>query len=132
MKFAKWVFAIAGVWGILILTPMYFMFEKIGKDSPPVITHPEFYFGFLGVAWAFQIVFLIIARDPVRFRPMMIPSLIEKWGYLAALAVLFGQDRISYIQLLTAGPDALLGVLFLVAFFKTRSAAVQRAGAPAA
>jgi hypothetical protein len=43
MRFAKIVFRVAGVWGILILTPLYFMFDRIGRDYPPPITHPEMY-----------------------------------------------------------------------------------------
>ena len=31
MKFAKIVFWIAGIWGVLILTPLYFMFNLIGR-----------------------------------------------------------------------------------------------------
>jgi hypothetical protein len=27
MKFAKIVFWIAGIWGVLVLTPLYFMFD---------------------------------------------------------------------------------------------------------
>ena len=41
MKFAKIVFLIAGIYGFLILTPMYFMENKIVRDIPPVITHSE-------------------------------------------------------------------------------------------
>lgn len=50
MKFAKVVFWAAGGWGILILTPLYFMFEKIGRQDPPPITHPQFFYGFVSVA----------------------------------------------------------------------------------
>ena len=35
MKFAKIVFWIAGVWGLLIITPLYFMFDLIGQKDPP-------------------------------------------------------------------------------------------------
>jgi len=74
MKFARIVFLIAGIYGILVLTPLYFLEQTIGRETPPPITHPEFFYGFVGVGLAWQIVFLIIARDPLRFRPMMIPS----------------------------------------------------------
>ena len=38
MKFARLTFRIAGIYGILVLVPMYFMRERIGSDSPPAIT----------------------------------------------------------------------------------------------
>ena len=43
MRFAQIVFRVAGVWGVVILTPLYFMFDRIGRDYPPPITHPEMY-----------------------------------------------------------------------------------------
>lgn len=119
MKFAKIVFLIAGIWGILVLTPLYFMFDLIGRQDPPPITHPAFYYGFVGTALAWQLAFFVISRDPVRFRPMMIPSIIEKFAYGAALIALFMQGRLHASDLTFGGVDMLFGVLFIAAFFKT-------------
>ena len=90
MKFAKIVFCIAAIWGVLILAPLYFIFDKIGQQDPPPITHPGFYYGFAAVALAWQVVFAVIARDPARFRLMMIPGVLEKFAYGASLLVLYG------------------------------------------
>jgi hypothetical protein len=87
MKFAKVLFWIAGIWGVLLLAPLYFMFDLIGRQDPPPITHPAFYYGFAGAGLAFQFVFFVIATDPVRFRPVIIPSVIEKFAYGGALTV---------------------------------------------
>jgi hypothetical protein len=119
MKFAKVVFWIAGIWGLLILTPLYFMFDVIGRQDPPAITHPGFYYGFVSVALVWQTAFIVIARDPARFRLMMIPSMIEKFGYGASLLVLFLQRRLHAADLVFGGVDVLLGALFLLAFFRT-------------
>ena len=35
MKFAKIVFWIAAIWGFLVITPLYFMFDLIAKNDPP-------------------------------------------------------------------------------------------------
>jgi hypothetical protein len=121
MKFARLVFWIAAVWGVLALTPLYFIFDKIGRNDPPPITHPAFYYGFASLGLVFQIVFIVIARDPVRLRPMMIPSALEKFGYAATLLVLYLQSRLHVQDLALGGIDVLFGVLFLVAFFKTSS-----------
>ena len=64
MKFAKIVFRVAGTWGLSVLTPLYFMFDLIGRNDPPPITHPGFFYGFVGVALAWQIAFIFIATDP--------------------------------------------------------------------
>jgi hypothetical protein len=52
MKFAKIVFLIAGIQGLLILAPLYFLERTIGRQAPPAITHPEYFYGFVGVALA--------------------------------------------------------------------------------
>ena len=64
MRFAKNVFRIAGVRGVLMLPPLYFAFDWIGKQYPPAITHPDFYFGFIGLALAWQAAFFVIAMNP--------------------------------------------------------------------
>ncbi len=119
MKFAKIVFWIAGIWGVLVLTPLYFIFDMIGRNDPPPITHPAFYYGFISLGLTFQIVFIVIARDPVRLRPMMIPAALEKFGYGATLLVLYMQNRLHPQDLALGGIDVLFGALFLSAFFKT-------------
>ena len=120
MKFAKVVYWVAGIWGILVITPLYFMFDVIGRNDPPAITHPGFYYGFAGLALAWQIAFLVIARDPVRLRPMMIPSMVEKFSYGIAMVTLVMQGRMHKADLVFAGTDMLLGVLFVAAYVGTK------------
>jgi hypothetical protein len=50
----------------------------------------------------------------------MIPSIVEKFGYVATVGVLYSQKRISATDMTAAIPDLLLGALFTVAFAKTR------------
>src|ERR1700685_621463 len=119
MRFAKVVFWIAAIWGVVGVTPLYFIFDRIGLQDPPPITHPAFYYGFVSVGLAFQVAFFVIAKDPVRLRPMMIPSVLEKFGYGATLVVLFLQNRLHPQDLALGGVDLLFGILFLGAFFKT-------------
>lgn len=119
MKFARTVFWIAGVWGFLIITPLYFLFNVIPQKDPPAITHPGFYYGFVGTAFAWQMAFCFIARDPMRFRPLMIPSIVEKAAYAMAIVVLVLQGRTRSTDLVFAGTDGLLGVLFVIAYLKT-------------
>ena len=119
MKFAKIVFWIAAIWGLLIITPLYFMFDLIGRQDPPPITHPGFFYGFVGAAFAWQIAFLFIATNPVRFRPLIIPSIIEKFSYGSAVTVLVLQHRMHPSDMLFAGADLLLGLLFVTSYFLT-------------
>ncbi len=119
MKFAKVVFWIAGIWGVLIIAPLYFIFDLIGRRDPPPITHPAFFYGFVGLALAWQFAFLFIATDPARYRPLMLPSMFEKFSYGIAVVVLVLQGRMRSSDLVFAATDLLLGVLFVLAYIKT-------------
>jgi hypothetical protein len=119
MRFAKIIFYIAFAWGLLILTPLYFMFDLIGRQDPPPITHPGFYYGFVGIALIWQFVFFAIAKDPVRFRPLMVLSSLEKFSYCISLAVLYLQHRLHASDLIFSAVDAVLAVLFVIAFLNT-------------
>jgi len=119
MKFAKIVFRAAGIWGFLIITPLYFIFDLIGKNDPPPITHPAFYYGFVGIALVWQFAFLIISTDPVRFRPLMIAAILEKLAYSVPLLILISQKRTSPNDLVFAGIDLALCFLFVMAYLRT-------------
>jgi len=121
MKFAKIVFLTAGIYGVLILAPMYFMEGKIGRETPPAITHPEHFYGFLGAGLAWQVLFLVLSTDPVRYRPMMLPSVLEKVSYGVALVVLFSQHRLEVSVLLIGSADWIFAALFVAAYFETRA-----------
>lgn len=122
MKFAKIVFLAAGIYGLLILAPIYFMEAKIGRDTPPAITHPEYFYGFVGVALAWQVVFLVLSRDPVRYRAMILPSILEKISYGIALIVLFLQRRLPLSAFAIGSVDWIFAFLFLAAYFTAKPA----------
>lgn len=120
MRFAKIVFLGAGIWGIAVLTPFYWLVDLTGRRYDPPTAHPHFFYGFFAVALAWQLAFLVISWRPVRFRALMIPAIVEKFGYVATLAMLRWQGRIAWVDAQAAIPDGLLGVLFILAFVRTR------------
>jgi hypothetical protein len=85
MGFAKWVFLLAGITGVMMVIPPYFLEEQFGRDHPPPIHHPEFYYGFFGVTLSWQLMFLVIGSDPIRFRRAMIPAMCEKASFALAI-----------------------------------------------
>ena len=119
MKFAKYTFLVAGVYGLLVLVPQYFLETKNGIDYPPPINHPEYFYGFVGVAVAWQLAFLVMSRDPVRYRPMMIPAIVEKLTFGVATAVLYAQGRVAAAVLAFGIIDLTLGALFAASFVAT-------------
>ena len=125
MKFAKIVFWVAAIWGFLFIAPLYFMFNLIAEKDPPPITHPAFFYGFVGVTLVWQIAFAFIARDPVRFRPLMIPAILEKLVYSVPVIVLVAQKRTSPNDLVFAAIDLTLGIFFVLAYLRTPRSAFQ-------
>lgn len=121
--FARRVFVGAAVYGFLALLPQYFMEERIGRDFPPAITHPEQFYGFIGVALAWQFAFLLIARDVVRYRAFMLPATLEKLAFAVPVFVLYGQGRTALAVVGAALVDLLLAALFFAAYRATRAAA---------
>jgi hypothetical protein len=123
MQFARRVFWIAGIYGLAVLLPQYFLEERLGRDFPPPVNHPEHFYGFIGVAAAWQVAFLIISRDPVRYRLMMLPGILEKLSFGMAAIVLFAQGRLERTVLAFGALDLLWAVLFSWAYVKTNRAA---------
>ena len=116
MRFARIVFIGAGIWGIYVLTPLYWLVDVTGRRYAPPTEYPHFFYGFLGVALAWQVAFLAIGSNPRRFRALMVPAMLEKYGHVATLMALYGQGRIAPADALAAIPDGVLGLFFTLAF----------------
>ena len=125
VAFARRVFLIAGIYGVSVLVPQYFLEGRTGRDFPPAITHPEYYYGFIGIALAWQLAFLVISRDPVRFRPMMIPAIAEKVSFGIPAVALFVLGRLNPQMLAAALLDLMLGAFFLAAYLRTPRHAID-------
>jgi hypothetical protein len=119
MRFAKLTFLIAGIYGLLALVPLYFMEQQTGRDYPPPITHPEYYYGFIGVAVAWQLVFIVMSRNPVRYRPLMPVAIVEKASFFVPAVLLYMQHRLSSFMLGAGLIDGVLGLLFAVSYLRT-------------
>jgi len=121
MRFAKIVFRIAGIYGLIVLVPGLFFESRFGRDYPPPVTHAEFFYGFFAVAIAWQVLFLILATDPLKYRAMMIPAMLEKFGYPLALIFLHFQNRIDPRMFALGSIDWIFLVLFAIAYMRTRN-----------
>lgn len=121
-RFSRMVFLVAGIYGIVVLLPGYFGEKMIAEKMPPAVTHPEFFYGFFGVALAWQLAFLAIARDPVRFRPIIPAAIVEKLTYCVACLALLLLGRIQAVVALGGAMDFILGTLFTIAYFRLKPA----------
>jgi hypothetical protein len=120
---ASRLFRIAAIYGLIVLLPLYFAEPLIARYAPPALTHPEFYYGFIGAAATMQLVALTIATDPARFLPLMPIAAIGKFGFAGAVAVLFVTGRLEARDLPLPVIDLLLGVAFLIAWHRLRRVA---------
>ena len=117
-RFAQRVYRIAGVYGLVVMLPQYLLFDRIGHDNPPAITHPEYFYGFVGITVVWQLAFLVIAQDPQRFRMLMPVTMLEKLAFAVPVVALYAQGRVAATVLPFAAIDLVLGLLFFVAWWR--------------
>ncbi len=119
-RFARRVFTSAGLLGLAALLPHYLLEAEVGRMFPPAVTHPEYFYGFVGVAVAWQVAFLVMARDPRRYRALMPVAALEKASFGLPVVALILRGRSPGALLPFAVIDLTLGTLFLIAFLRTR------------
>jgi hypothetical protein len=116
MRFSQRLFFVAAIYGVAILLPMYFLEGYIERSDPPAITHPEYFYGFIGAALAWQLVYLVIASDPARYRPMILVGIFAKLNFGAAVWLLVALGRTSLTVGLGAAGDLVFAGLFAYAY----------------
>ena len=130
MVWIRRLFWIAGIYGLLVVTPQYFLESRISQDQPrvvrgspdpareptPGLPHPEYFYGFIGVVLVWQLVYITIGTDPQRYRPIILLAALAKFSFFATSAVLFTLGRIPAVICYFAGIDFVLGMLFVIAF----------------
>lgn len=118
IRFARLTFLVAGIYGVLVIVPGFFGEQMAGKQFPPTVNHPEYYYGFFSVALAWQIAFLIMAGNPLKLRPLIPVATIEKLVYAIVIAVLFALGRIPPLMAAFGSIDFLFGIFFAAAYLK--------------
>jgi len=124
-RLARWLFAASGIYGIVVLLPLYFVEADIAKASG-AFTHPEYFYGFVGTALSAQAVFFIISYDPLRFRPAMLFAVLEKLAFAIPVFMLLASNRVSGPVVAFAGIDFTWAVVFALLWGLTRRAARQK------
>jgi len=117
-KIVRWTFTLAAIYGIPIFAAWFFHTPKmVGRASSQ---QPEIYYGFAGLGLAWQAVFLLIAGDPRRYRPLMLIAAIgEKFLFAGILVVLLLQHLARAHWIPPAVIEFAFGIAFLIAYFMT-------------
>lgn len=121
-KHARWLFRGAAIYGLILLLPLYFV-EKAVAAPAPLLAHPEYYYGFIGAAAAWQLVYWTIGGDPVRYRPFMLLGVIAKLGFWVPTEILWDLGRTPAPTFILSCGDLILGIAFFVAWAKLRTTA---------
>jgi hypothetical protein len=116
MRFARLIFRIAGIYGIIVMAPMLFMERQIA----PSAAHPVFFYAWVSVNLAWQILFIVLATAPSRYRPMMLVCVLQKATAAIAIPWLFVLGRVGGMWLGAAATDLCFAVLFFIAHRVTR------------
>jgi hypothetical protein len=117
--FAKRVFQIAGIWGLVTLPLAYAAYFFGGDETAVYTNHPEYVHGFFLVTLAWQVAFLIIATDPVRYRLLMLAAMLEKFPFTLVTILLYAAGTASVLLLAFGLIDGVLGALFAAAYMMT-------------
>lgn len=115
MKLARYIFLVAGIFGLLSTIPLIFA-EKL-----MVVRQPEFYYGFVFLDICWQVLYLFLSSNPARCRPIMIPAFLAKGSGTVSLSWLYLQGRVSIQWCVIGIVDGVFAVLFLIAFWATRA-----------
>jgi hypothetical protein len=130
MKFAKRAFFWGGIYGLLAVTPLYFLRSFMGRLFPPAINHPEFYYGFVGAVVVWHVLFLVVSKDPARYRAVMPVAALEKLVFGAPVLALIVLDRASVLLAPAAVIDLIWGALYLISYWKVGERSVAAAAVP--
>ena len=95
------------------------MRPRRGSTTHPPLPTLSTDYGFIGVAVAWQLVFFLIARDPIRYRPIMLAAIFEKASFGLPAIALYLTGRLHLEMLLAGLLDMSLGVLFIMAYART-------------
>lgn len=121
-KFAQRVYLFAAIYGVIVLLPQYFLESQL---VPPT-THPEQFYGFVGIALAWQFAFILISRDVARYHLLMPVTVLEKLAFGIPAWMLYLQGRAAPEVVVVGSIDLLLGTLFTISFFKVRASLAEQ------
>ncbi|MEI9851175.1 MAG: hypothetical protein WDN24_10430 [Sphingomonas sp.] len=122
-RVARWIFLVAGIYGLIMLLPLYFAERVFADMGYPPLDRPEMLYGFVGAASVMQLLYLLIAADPARYRPAMLVGVLGKLSYGVPVLLLFAGGRIDALTFWLSMPDLVWAVLFAAAWRITRDAA---------
>lgn len=125
MAIVRWIFWAAAIFGIAVVAPLYFLEGWMNANFPPPIARPENYYGFVGVTLALQFLYVLIALDPVRFRPVILVGMAAKLSFVGACTILYLEGRVAMPVFAVSLFDLAWVVLFALAWIRIGQVAAR-------
>lgn len=110
--FARRVYIVAAIYGFLAVPVLYF------TQAPD--PHRLLYFAFAGIALVFQGVFLVIARDPLKYAAFLPLTVFEKVSFGVPALAFWSQGQAPDDMGLGGAVDLVFALFFLLAWVKVR------------
>jgi hypothetical protein len=123
MAFARLAYLIAGLWGVIVIALGYASYISGTDQGLVAIARPEIVHGFFLLAMPWQLLFIVISRDPARYYAIMPITVLEKLPFAAVTLAMFAKAQVSPMMGFFGAMDGLFGVMFCVAYWLTRRAA---------
>ncbi len=117
---ASWILNVAGIYGLIVIVPGFFSEAHYSGMFPPAVNHLEFYYGFYSVTFAWQLAYLMMARDPIAYRLLLIPAFFEKGLFPAFITWLYAAGRVSSMMFYMSWIDVVFLVLFVLIYLGVR------------
>ncbi len=121
VRTARWLFRGAAVYGLILLLPLYFLETKVAAPASRLIA-PEFFYGFVGAAGSFQLVYWLIGGDPVRYRTLIPVAVIAKLGFWIPVMILWAMGRTATSTFAITCGDLILAIAFFATWQSLRTA----------
>ena len=119
---ARWLFRGAAVYGLIILLPLYFLERQVAAPAA-LLDHPIYYYGFVGAAAAWQLVYWTIGGDPVGYRAFMPLAVVAKFGFWVPSLILWLNGRAPTSTFAVTNGDLILGIAFFLAWRTLKTSA---------
>jgi hypothetical protein len=115
VRVVRWLFRGAAIYGLILLLPLYFHETTAAAPAARLIA-PEFFYGFIGAAGSFQLIYWLIGGDPVRYRPLMPVAVIAKLSFWIPVAILWATGRTATSTFAITCGDLILAIAFFAAW----------------
>ncbi len=118
-KHVGWLFRGAAIYGAILLLPLYFLETRAAAPAAR-LPAPEYYYGFIGAALGFQIVYWLIGGAPRQYRALMLVGVFGKLSFWVPTALLWSMGRTATSTFALVCGDLLLAIAFVVAWRSLR------------